>query len=596
MTDTNDAILEHTAMDAEHDAFFDAVDDLTGEALAQTVCEEMHLSEHQTLAVKEVWLSQHTGGGILLTGGAGVGKSYVVRAIAELFRRSGTSTKLLKCAPTGMAAMQINGETANSLFNLGLADSDLEHLVANAIAHGKAENIKRIANASVCVVDEVSMVTPHLLNAMNAVAKKARGRPDVPFGGLFMVLVGDFMQLKPVINTKNGYTNFNEGATWAFQSKAYRELKPKPFILEQQFRQDQQGEFLQVLNRIRMGEMRIPDDFRYLNRRRDAILALPPGIVPTHLHAKNVEVNQENRARLDELETPSFVFVDDTVVKKKVAVGPTGPEYRSLCDLEAEGKVHLTPAQHCELARQIEYVRSDRNTRASANLELKVGAQVMCVVNLPDSGLVNGSTGKVVAFTPDPSKAGGGALSCTKHQVVVEFPKPENSKESFRVTLSAFTWKYDIILPPDFKGGECIDLCIWYTQLPVTLAWALTIHKGQGSTLTHVKANLSKCFDDGHAYVALSRCTSEKGLTLPCAVQTGVIKTSELAKQFYLNGCKPMPLRKTGEIEAAFLHASELGKRNNGTLHSEIVAEVGKDIVAPAKGRRSLPTKKTKVN
>lgn len=414
---------------------------------------------NQSLAL-EIMLS---GESVLLTGPAGAGKTHVLNQFIRLAKHEGRHVSVT--ATTGLAATHLGGTTIHSWAGIGVTDyvspGFVEHL-----SKGRREIIEK---TDVLVIDEISMLHDYRLDMIDEVCRLVRRQPDAPFGGIQVVLSGDFFQLPPINREGSRVGGF------VVNAQAWRELDPVICYLEEQHRQDDET-LLGILNAIREGDVRrhhvetllaraevYPDEFEQL----------------TELHTVNIDVDTMNEAKLSEIE-------GDEVTYEQTSTG-------------AESYVEAL----------------QRSVLAPKLLKLKQGALVMAVKNSPERKYVNGSIGTVVGFEPH-----------TDYPIVVF----QNGKE---VSMNPDTW--------ELRDGDKKRASI--TQIPLRLAWAITVHKSQGMTLDAARIDLRRAFVEGMGYVALSRVKNVNNL--------------------YLTGLNQMALR-----------VSEEAQRIDGTLKAK--AEVAK--------------------
>jgi ATP-dependent DNA helicase PIF1 len=384
---------------------------------------------------------------VFLTGGAGVGKSYVIQRFIEQYRnnKSNNPRSLGITSTTGVSAILIGGKTLHSWAGIGLGKGDLIEKVKSNI-----NALERWACVKTLIIDEISMLNPRLFERLDKVARHFRDS-EKPFGGIQLVVVGDFCQL-PVVKGEGDF---------CFNTDVWSECDFKVVNLTQVIRQEN-IEFANILQELRLGE--ISDKTRKLLLSRtgkwNRQTVNPDGIKPTLLYSTNKNVDELNNKELDEL----------------IANGMKSKKYRVKVDTKR------TRLSMIELNNLIEYQIKDIK-----KVELAVGAQVMLTKNIAvDRGLANGSRGVVVGF--DEEKNG---------MPIVKFIN------GIKETITLYKTKY--------RDAD-VDLII--EQVPLKLAWATTIHKSQGATLDYVVANLSNIFEYGQAYVALSRAKSLENLYL----------------------------------------------------------------------------------
>lgn len=410
------------------------------------------------------------GNNVFITGGAGVGKSHLTKLLVSKMREQGKTVRMT--ASTGVAASLVNGQTLHSLLGLGLADAPLDDLIRMALRRKPVVKIWR--EMDVLVIDEISMIDPAFFHKVDKIAGSIRGNPHESFGGLQVLLVGDFFQLPPVPNR-----NSQPGdPKFVFESDSWRETVDNCIELTQIFRQDDESPFAQMLRRIRRGELTL-DDTEMLFNRVKAKPVCAPGVTPTHMYARRNNVHELNQKHLDKLESSTSV------------------EYvRTVKTLLPNGQ----PGQSTTLTKFAADVQ--KNMQAPAVLHIREGAQVMMLVNCNEMHLVNGSRGVVTGFVDG---------------------YPQVRFKNRTAVIQEHSWEYN----REFVG----DIVV--TQVPLQLAWAVTIHKGQGTSLDCAEIALDRSvFEYGQAYVALSRVRSLEGLTLSSLDQR-VIRADPKVTQFY---------------------------------------------------------------
>ncbi|XP_075391883.1 ATP-dependent DNA helicase PIF1 isoform X2 [Tenrec ecaudatus] len=384
------------------------------------------LSEEQAAVLNVVLKGQS----VFFTGSAGTGKSYLLKRILGSLPPTGT----VATASTGVAACHIGGTTLHAFAGIGSGRAPLAQCVALAQRPGVQQGW---LNCQRLVIDEISMVEADLFDKLEAVARAVR-RQDKPFGGIQLIICGDFLQLPPV-------TKGSQPPQFCFQAKSWKRCVPVTLELTQVWRQADQA-FISLLQAVRLG--RCTDE---MTRQLQATATHKvgwDGIVATRLCTHQDDVAVTNQKRLQKL----------------------------------PGEVHSFEATDSdpEQARTL-----DAQCPASRLLQLKLGAQVMLLKNLAVSrGLVNGARGVVVGF-----EEGKGLPQVRFLCGVTE-------------VIRADRWTVQV------TGGQLISR----QQLPLQLAWAISIHKSQGMSLDCVEISLGRVFASGQAYVALSRARSLQGL------------------------------------------------------------------------------------
>ena len=394
---------------------------------------------------------------ICVTGAAGTGKSFLLKLIREHF------PYIHVTASTGIAAVNVSGVTLHSWAGIGNGSSPASDIV-RFINSGPGTKIRRqIRKAKILAIDEISMISAEVLDLVNDVFKMVK-QNDNPFGGIQIIMLGDFYQLPPV--SKDQKVDF------CFNANAWQEADLKLFELTEIFRQSDL-QFIQLLNNIRHAALN-EDDLSLLNHRQS--LDVPAGIHPTILVTHNYQADTINREKLANL---------------------TGEEEFTYKMLET-GK-----------ANSIAFLK--KNCLAQENLTLRCGAQVMMLKNtLQKQGIINGSIGIITGFTHK-----------EKHPIVYF-----NNGE--KCIIAPEEWNIEVF--NEDKQVKEINATI--KQIPLTLAWAITIHKSQGMTLDNVFCDLSKIFTEGQAYVALSRVRSLEGLYLR-GFRASLLKVNQKVRDFY---------------------------------------------------------------
>jgi ATP-dependent DNA helicase PIF1 len=436
------------------------------------------MTQSEALAILE------NGQSVLLTGAAGAGKTYVLNQFIRRARADGKNVAVT--ATTGLAATHLNGATIHAWSGIGVRDA-LDGGFYHKLSKQRAD---LIAKTDVLVIDEISMLHDFRLDMIEEITRTLRGG-DRPFGGLQVILCGDFFQLPPV-NRRDA-----RAGGFVTTSKVWQEGNFGVCYLSEQFRQSDDEEYHQILNGIRAGQL-TRRQLESLQSRSKAVA--DPFTTRTRLLTTNVDVDAINHVHLDELEEEEQEF-------------------------------------HMQTSGRKQYVESLKKAcLAPGTLRLKRGAVIMCIKNSQDKKYVNGSLGVVKDFEP-----------YTHYPVI----KLVNGKE---ITVKPEDWE---LIDGDKRRATV-------TQLPLRLAWAITVHKSQGMTLDAAQIDLSKAFVEGMGYVALSRVRGLKHLILD-GLNGMALRTSPLARQ--LDG--------------------ELRSRSLSTLETN--SEAIKDWLEREEKRESLP-------
>ena len=375
-----------------------------------------------------------TGANVFLTGEPGAGKTHTIREYVAYLRAHGIEPSIT--ASSGIAATHIHGQTIHSWAGIGiknhLSDYDLDAMSS------KEYLVKKISRATVLIIDEISMLGAGTLQMVDQVCRAIRNN-DSAFGGLQVVLVGDFFQLPPI-------SSYGSNSEFAYESPAWKSLSLITCYITEQHRQED-GDLLAVLSAIRRNEVE-EMHFEKLQSRITTKEASPEGI--TRLFTKNVSVDALN----------------DESLKKIV-----GLDYEY--EMQSQGKVSMVEALK-------------KGCLSPEVLVLKKDSVVMCTKNNMNAGFVNGTLGRVVDF-----------------QKGTDYPIIQ-TRDGRTLTIEPMEW----VVEEDGKIRARI------TQIPLRLAWAITVHKSQGMSLDSAVMDLSDVFEYGQGYVALSRVRTLSGIHL----------------------------------------------------------------------------------
>jgi ATP-dependent exoDNAse (exonuclease V) alpha subunit len=392
---------------------------------------------------RAVELMEHSKEHLFVTGRAGTGKSTLLQHFRET-----TKKKIAVLAPTGVAALNVRGQTIHSFF--GLKPNATAESIVKAAKFSK--NLLMYRSLDAIVIDEISMVRADLLDGVDMFLRAVR-RVKLPFGGMQMIFIGDLYQLPPVvINHERDYFKTVYKSPYFFDAHAANDpdFSMQYIELEKIYRQ-QEKDFIEVLNAVRNNSM-TDEHLAKLNTRTTGILSRGKTKDVITLTTTNAAADTLNAERLAKLPGKPMAYSASMKGKFDEKQAPTEEE-----------------------------------------LKLKIGAQVMMLANDSEGRWVNGSIGTVTGLTKDFVKV----LLDTGKEWLVE----------------QHTWS---MMKYNYAGGELTQEAAGsFTQYPMKLAWAVTIHKAQGKTFDSVSIDFGGgTFAPGQAYVALSRCRTFKGLSL----------------------------------------------------------------------------------
>jgi len=389
---------------------------------------------------------EQTDRSIFVTGRAGTGKSTLLSYFCHTTRK-----RAAVLAPTGVAALNVKGQTIHSFFRFK-PNITLEQ-VKKLRFRDEDQNLYRKLDA--VVIDEVSMVRADLLDCVDKFLRLNGPRPNKPFGGIQMIFIGDLYQLPPVVAGREREVFEALYETPYFYGAHVFDSFDMEFVeLEKVYRQRDE-EFIALLNSIRNKTIE-EDGLAMLNSRYQPRFEPPPGDFYVYLTTTNALAEEINGRRLAGLKSGLYTFTAGVE-------GNFGNEYLP----------------------------------TAIDLRVKEGAQVMMLNNDSMGRWVNGSIGEVTSIVGE-----GG-----EHLIVVELADGET------VDVTPFTWEiYSYFVEGEQLKSEVVGK---FTQFPMMLAWAVTIHKSQGKTFERVVIDFGRgTFAHGQAYVALSRCTSLDGIVL----------------------------------------------------------------------------------
>lgn len=417
---------------------------------------------------------QYTGRNIFLTGKAGTGKTTFLHNL-----RKYTSKRIVVVAPTGVAAINAAGVTIHSFFQLSFGplipdyerkDSDNSENKAKFKRFGR-EKINIIKSMDLLIIDEISMVRADLLDGIDSTLRRFRNK-DLPFGGVQLLMIGDLQQLAPIVKEdERRLLEKYYDTPFFFSSMALQKTKYISIELKFVYRQKDE-KFINLLNKIRDNKIE-NDVIKELNKRYDPDFKTDNAgyiILTTH----NAKAKDINESKLKCLKEKIYTY--------KAKVSANFPEYTYPTDYE---------------------------------LKLKLGAQVMFVKNDPNPAkeFYNGKIGKVISIDGNSVE-----VSCENDEEPINVVPVEWKK--FKYTLNEATKEI----------SETVDGT--FTQYPLKLAWAITIHKSQGLTFEKAVIDAQAAFAHGQVYVALSRCKTLEGLVLSTPIGSECVKHDRSIESF----------------------------------------------------------------
>jgi hypothetical protein len=400
---------------------------------------------------------------IFLTGKAGTGKTTFLK-----YLKDNATKNIVVAAPTGVAAINAGGVTLHSLFQLPFhpflpTRHQKEELLGKIRYNRQRQQLLR--KMELLVIDEISMVRCDVMDAIDTILKSIRRNYDTPFGGVQLLCIGDLHQLPPVAQNQE-WSMLQEyySSPFFFDSIAIKEQMPLLIELDKIYRQKEDS-FVRLLNKVRNNQMDA-DDFEDLHMRYDPLFSPMPGEKYITLTSHNKQANEINQNKIENLFTTAFTYK---------------------AEVEEEFPEHTYPAE--------------------AELVLKEGAQVMFLKNdVVSRRYFNGKIGVVKLLE--------------KNKIIVdcdgiEIEVAKETWENTRYTLN----REDGKLEQETMGT--------FTQYPLRLAWAITIHKSQGLTFEKVMIDAGSSFSSGQVYVALSRCTSLEGIVLLSKLSSGTLFSND---------------------------------------------------------------------
>jgi len=387
------------------------------------------------------------GKNLLITGPAGTGKSHLIRKMSLYAQRIKKTMAIT--AMTGAAAYIVNGKTLHSWAGIGLGDKPAP-IIAQKILNSYPKKIKW-QRCNILIIDEVSMMNALLFELLEEVSRLVR-QNEKPFGGIQVVLLGDFYQLPPVGKTE-------QEQKFCFESPVWINVIEKTVILREIMRQ-KDPVFQKILQEVRIGEPSL-ETIEILMSRVGIEPDISSGIVPTLLSSKKLDVEKMNQREFRKLAGLDII------------------QYDAVYEIVGERKKAMKEE---EMNIWIDVIDKDNNYDKS--IQITENAQVMLLKNIDqENGLVNGSRGIVIGFEND--------------LPVVRFMNGTTQTIGYAEYLFEISNVSTIVAK----------------QIPLSLAWCTTIHKSQGQSLDSIKMNIgSNIFEYGQTYVALSRARTLENL------------------------------------------------------------------------------------
>lgn len=420
---------------------------------------------------------------IFITGKAGTGKTTFLKYLKET-----TDKNIVVLAFTGVAAINAGGQTINSFFKIPFGpfipqdrrlrkkyfegDTD-KSTIYDYFSYSK-EKLEIINALEILVIDEVSMVRCDLLDVIDRLLRVFRKKESIPFGGVQVILIGDPFQLPPIDKEWHILEPYYQ-SSFFFSSHVILENKPVYIELKKIYRQNEQ-EFIELLNRVRINQIN-EEELKLLNSKFNPTFEPPKGSNYITLATHNRIVENTNNIKLEELEGEVILFE---------------------ATITGEFPDNILPTDRV--------------------LKLKKDAQVMFIKNDISRGIYNGKIANI--------------KSILENKIIAEF---EKNNDNVELILERQTWNNIQYIWNEEEKKIDEQVKGTFSQYPIKLAWAITVHKSQGLTFDKVIADLGAAFTSGQVYVALSRCTIFNGLVLKSRIERNAILTDNSVLNFAKN-------------------------------------------------------------
>lgn len=453
---------------------------------------------------KKALLAIINGENVFVSGSGGTGKSTLIRGVEAVYKKKFPDKVLNLTSTTGISAINVGGMTIHSFAGIGFGTANISLLIRKI--RSKPDIVKRWKDTDLLIIDEVSMLSCDVFDKLNEIAKVIRGN-DKPFGGLQLLLFGDFYQLTPIIDKKFSQTN----KVFCFESDKWFDIINVHINLKKVFRQTD-TEYISMLSRLRRGRP-TQDDIKLIQSR-----------VKTRSEIKQI-INDTNGQIIKLYPINRMVQAENDKCMRKLPGNPR------IFNAYYEGDKHLI----MELETQMKSIGYHA-------INLKIGARVMLTSNINTrEGLVNGLIGTIQSFSGDCPivKFDNGIVQkieridreIQRQDRVPVFDDPLDNTIDDGSDIDKLS---DPNYVPKQTKYRVINLTGKCKQIPLVLAYAISIHKSQGQTIEKAIISLEECFTEHQVYVALSRVKNLDGVYLT-SFDPRKIRVNKKVKKFYRN-------------------------------------------------------------